>query len=58
MLMTQLMISWHLLTVWRHWAIAPADALLFLEEFLLMIFTVIMAIWGLTSNPTVPHSAW
>ncbi len=50
MLMTQLMISWHLLTVWRHWAIAPGDALLFLEEFLLMIFTVVMAIWGLTSK--------
>ena len=24
MLLTQLMITWHLLTVWRHWAIAPA----------------------------------
>ena len=50
MLLTQLMISWHLLTVWRHWAIAPGGALLFVEEFLLMIFTVVMAIWGLTSK--------
>lgn len=50
MLLTQLMITWHLLTVWRHWAIAPGGALLFVEEFLLMIFTVVMAIWGLTSK--------
>ena len=50
MLLTQLMISWHLLTVWRHWAIAPGGALLFFEEVLLMIFTVVMAIWGLTSK--------
>lgn len=50
MLLTQLMITWHLLTVWRHWAIAPGGAMLFVEEFLLMIFTVVMAIWGLTSK--------
>ena len=50
MLLTQLMISWHLLTVWRHWAIAPGGALLFVEEFFLMIFTVVMAMWGLTSK--------
>ena len=50
MLLTQLMITWHLLTVWRHWAIAPGGTILFVEEFLLMIFTVVMAIWGLTSK--------
>jgi hypothetical protein len=50
MLLTQLMITWHLLTVWRHWAITPDGAILFVEEFLLMIFTVVMAIWGLTSK--------
>ncbi|MEE2973757.1 MAG: hypothetical protein VX831_00800, partial [Candidatus Thermoplasmatota archaeon] len=50
MLLTQLMITWHLLTVWRHWAITPGGAILFVEEFLLMIFTVVMAIWGLTSK--------
>ncbi len=50
MLLSQLMITWHLLTVWRHWAIAPGGAMLFVEEFLLMIFTVVMAIWGLTSK--------
>lgn len=50
MLLTQLMITWHLLTVWRHWTITPEGPLLFIEEFLLMMFTVIMAIWGLTSK--------
>ena len=50
MLLSQLLIAWHLLTVWRHWAITPSDGLLMLEEFLLMMFTVLMAIWGLTSR--------
>ncbi len=50
MLLSQLLIAWHLLTVWRHWAIAPSNGLLMLEEFLLMMFTVLMAIWGLTSR--------
>ena len=50
MLLSQLLIAWHLLTVWRHWTITPSDGLLMLEEFLLMMFTVLMAIWGLTSR--------
>lgn len=50
MLLSQLLIAWHLLTVWRHWVIAPSNSLLMLEEFLLMMFTVLMAIWGLTSR--------
>lgn len=50
MLLSQLMIAWHLLTVWRHWVITPSNGLLLLEEFLLMMFTVLMAIWGLTSR--------
>ena len=50
MLLSQLLIAWHLLTVWRHWAITPSNGLLMLEEFLLMMFTVLMAIWGLTSR--------
>ena len=50
MLLSQLLIAWHLLTVWRHWTITPSNSLLMLEEFLLMMFTVLMAIWGLTSR--------
>ena len=50
LLLSQLMIAWHLLTVWRHWVITPSNGLLLLEEFLLMMFTVLMAIWGLTSR--------
>ena len=44
------MITWHLLTVWRHQFITPNTAVLVAEEFLLMVFTVLMAIWGLTSR--------
>ena len=50
MALSQLMITWHLLTVWRHQYIMPGATVLFLEEFLLMMFTVLMAIWGLTSR--------
>ena len=50
MFMSQLLISWHLLTVWRHIAISPSQTMLMGEELGLMIFTVIMAIWGLTSR--------
>ena len=48
--LSQLMITWHLLTVWRHQFITPSTAVLVAEEFLLMMFTVLMAIWGLTSR--------
>lgn len=50
MFLTQLLITWHMLTVWRHHAITPLDQLLLIEELLLMMFTVVMAIWGLTSK--------
>ncbi|MCH1460885.1 MAG: hypothetical protein L7U25_00840 [Candidatus Poseidonia sp.] len=50
MLLTQAMITWHLLTVWRHWTMTPSSAALLIEELLLMMFTIIMAIWSLTSR--------
>ena len=50
MLLTQAMITWHLLTIWRHWTMTPSDAALLVEELLLMMFTIIMAIWSLTSR--------
>lgn len=50
MLLTQAMITWHLLTVWRHWTMTPSNAALLIEELLLMMFTILMAIWSLTSR--------
>jgi hypothetical protein len=50
MLVSQAFVSWHLLTVWRHWAIAPKQSMLLFEELVLMMFTVVMAIWALTSK--------
>ncbi len=50
MFFSQALITWHLLTVWRHWVISPGNALLMIEELALMSFTVLMAIWGLTSR--------
>ena len=50
MFLTQSMITWHLLTVWRHLALSPSNGLLLVEELVLMVFTVVMAIWGLTSK--------
>lgn len=52
-LMAQAFITWHALTIWRHseWApMAANGAELFIEEIILMIFTVFMAIWTLTSR--------
>ena len=52
-LMAQAFITWHALTIWRHseWAPMTANgAELFVEEIILMIFTVFMAIWTLTSR--------
>ena len=50
LLMSQFFVVWHALTVWRHTVMSPPPALLLFEELILMVFTVIMAIWGLTSK--------
>ena len=50
LLMSQFFVVWHALTVWRHTVMSPPPALLLIEELMLMVFTVIMAIWGLTSK--------
>lgn len=49
-LMAQAFITWHALTIWRHIDLDPNDSQLIIEEVLLMIFTVFMAIWTLTSR--------
>ncbi len=42
--------TWHLLTVWRQFAMNPGAVEVFIEEVLLMMFTVFMAIWSITSQ--------
>ena len=49
-LMAQAFITWHALTIWRHIDMNTNDSQLIIEEVLLMIFTVFMAIWTLTSR--------
>ena len=49
-LMAQAFITWHALTIWRHIGMNTNDSQLIIEEVLLMIFTVFMAIWTLTSR--------
>ena len=52
-LMAQAFITWHALAIWRQIEMAPITSggtELLIEEVLLMIFTVFMAIWTLTSR--------
>ena len=49
-LICHLFLSWHILTVWRQNFMSPNPVEIFIEEILLMIFTVFMAIWSLTSK--------
>ena len=52
-LMAQAFITWHALAIWRQIDMAPITSSgteLLIEEVLLMIFTVFMAIWTLTSK--------
>ena len=50
MLLSQLLITWHFLTVWRHFSIDQNGGFIIVEELVLMAFTIVMAIWGLTSR--------
>tara|TARA_B110000902_G_C14289043_1_gene580113 strand:+ start:2039 stop:3400 length:1362 start_codon:yes stop_codon:yes gene_type:complete len=43
-------VTWHLLTVWRQLVMSPGTTEVFIEEVLLMMFTVFMAIWSITSR--------
>lgn len=49
-LLTQALITWHFLTVWRHTVMSSGGPIMLVEELVLMISTVFMAIWGLTSR--------
>lgn len=50
MFLSQVLVSWHLFTVWRHLVLSEYKAWTMVEEVLLMMFTIIMAIWSLTSR--------
>ena len=45
-----LFVTWHLLTLWRQNFMGPTRTQIFLEELFLMILTVFIAIWSLTSK--------
>ncbi len=45
-----LFITWHLLTIWRQNFLTPSNIQVFFEEITLMIFTVFVAIWSMTSK--------
>ena len=45
-----LFITWHLLTIWRQNFLDPSSFQVFIEEIMLMIFTVFFAIWSMTSK--------
>jgi hypothetical protein len=47
---TQLFITWHVLSIVRSIDQASSTTLVFIEELVLMILTVFMAIWALTSK--------
>ena len=47
---TQLFITWHVLSIVRSIDSASSNTLIFIEELVLMILTVFMAIWALTSK--------
>lgn len=49
-ILIHLFVTWHLLTVYRHAAMNPGAIEVYVEEIALMVFTVFMGIWSLTSR--------
>lgn len=45
-----LFIAWHLMTIWRQNFLDPSTVQVFVEEIVLMIFTVFFAIWSMTAK--------
>ena len=48
--MCHLFIAWHLMTIWRQNFLDPSTVQVFVEEIILMIFTVFFAIWSMTAK--------
>ena len=55
---TQLFITWHVLSIFRSIDSASNDTMIFIEELFLMIVTVFLAIWALTSKGEGSKSAF
>jgi hypothetical protein len=49
MIVAQLFITWHAFSIYRRTAMNPSEISTIIEEGLLMAFTVIFAVWSLTS---------
>lgn len=49
MIVAQLFITWHAFSIYRRTAMSPSDLSTIIEEGLLMAFTVIFAVWSLTT---------
>ena len=49
MIIAQLFITWHAFSVYRRWFMNPSEASTMIEEGILMAFTVVFAVWSLTS---------
>ena len=49
-MLAHLFVTWHLLTVYRHAVLGTDPLEVYIEEIALMIFTVFMGIWSLTSR--------
>ncbi len=50
MVLGQLFVTWHLLSIYRHLGMSPSATATLVEESILMIITVLLAIWALTSK--------
>jgi len=48
-IIAQLFITWHAFSIYRRWRMDPSDASTLIEEGILMSFTVIFAVWSLTT---------
>lgn len=49
-IMVQAFAAWHLMSIYRQYAMQSPEAFTILEELFLMIFTVLLAIWGATKG--------
>ena len=49
MIVAQLFITWHAFSIYRRAAMSPSDLSTIIEEGILMAFTVIFAVWSLTT---------
>ena len=49
-MVSQIFVTWHIASAWRRLIDEPSAITMIIEEFILMIFTVLLAIWSLASR--------